>query len=243
MRNVIGFDRSRRIAGATLAIVLIVIAGPAWLGAGAAQASEVIVLRSGNATPGNPDPAIRMLVGAGGAPLSLVPFTSAEFDAACAGPNAIVTTGFSSWLPQLACDPDAQWIGIDAFNTPASALYCYEFEVETCCIEYAALSFCWATDDALGDPAAWGGGNPDGVYLNGVAVSPSIFGGSYAAETIAPTTDVTGLLQCGTNRLQIYNRDAGFVVSGVLFSATLDIRECTVPVDASSWGAIKSLYR
>lgn len=234
----ISFKRSERLVLSALAVAALQIA----IGFGAALANEVIVLRSGNAAPGNPDPNITMLVGSGGAPLSAAPFTAAEFDAACSGPNAIVTPGFSAWLQHLPCDPQAQWIGIDAFNTPASALYCYEFQVETCCIELAMLNFCWATDDALGDPAAWGGGNPDGVYLNGVAVNPSIFGGNYAAETVA-AADVTSLLQCGTNRLQIYNRDAGFVVSGVIFSATLDIRECTVPVDQSSWGAIKSLYR
>ena len=232
------FTDSRQRVFRALALVAILL--PA--GVGGAAANEVITLRRGHAAPGNTGTNNTLLVGSGGAPLSAAPFTAAEFDAACNGPDAIVTPGYPAWLQHLPCDPQAQWIGIDASNTPASALYCYEFEVETCCIEFAMLNFCWATDDALGDPAAWGGGNPDGVYLNGVAVNPSIFGGNYAAETLA-AAEVTSLLHCGTNRLQIYNRDAGFVVSGVIFSATLDIRECTVPVDESSWGAIKSLYR
>jgi hypothetical protein len=132
--------------------------------------------------------------------------------------------------------------GIDALNSPGSALYCQSFDIQTCCIESATLSFCWSADDNLGD-ALYGGANPDGVYLNGVAVSPSITGGSYATETQVGPVDVTSLVQCGVNQLQVYNRDAGFAVSGVIYSATLDITECASPVEGSSWGNIKALYR
>jgi len=203
--------------------------------------AETIVLRSGNAPLGNADPLIRMSPGGGGTPLSSDPFTEDYFNRACAGPNSIVCQPHGAWLQQLSCDPDARWIGVDAEATPASALYCHVFEVESCCIEQARLDFCWVTDDALGD-TGFGGGNPDGVYVNGVAVSPSITGGSYATESLV-SVDVTGLVHCGTNELHVYNRDAGFVVSGVMFSATFELTECATPVESSSWGVIKSLYR
>jgi hypothetical protein len=212
------------------------------LSAGTAAANEVVVLRSGNAAVGLPDPFITMLVGGGAAPLSSAPFTSADFDLACSTTSAFVAQPHPAWLPSLPCDPLAQWVGTDPVATPASALYCYSFNLETCCIEHATLSFCWATDDILGDPAG-SGPNPDGVYLNGVPVSPSIFGGNYAAQTQAPLTDVTNLLRCGPNRLEVYNRDLGFIVSGVIFSATIDVAGCATPAQSPSWGVIKSLYR
>ncbi len=215
--------------------------GLLWLGD--ASAAELITLRSGNALPGNPDPQISLLLGTGGAALSANPFTSADFAAACGPRSAVViTTPIGPWLQQLACDPLARWVGTDALATPASGLYCQNFDVETCCIESAVLSFCFSTDDALGD-GIYGGPNLDGVYLNGVAVTPSINTGSYATETQVGPVDVTGLIACGSNQLQVYNRDAALVVSGVIYSATIDITECAVPTEDSSFGSVKSLYR
>ncbi len=212
------------------------------IGGAREAAAELVTLRSGNAAVGNPDPQINMLVGLGATPLSANPFTAADFDSACAGRSAIVCTPHPAWLQQLPCDPLAQWIGTDPFATPASALYCQPFDVQTCCIESATLNFCFSTDDALGD-GIYGGPNLDGVYLNGVAVTPSINTGSYATETQSGATDVTALIACGSNQLQVYNRDAGFVVSGVIYSATIDITECSVPTESSNFSNVKSLYR
>lgn len=212
------------------------------LNVGPAAANEVLVLRSGNAAIGLPDPLVTMLVGPGGAPLSAAPFTSAEFDSACSTTNAIVVQPPTPWLSSLECDPQAKWVGIDVFGTPVSALYCHNFYVETCCIDNASLSFCWVSDDNLGDASA-GGPNPDGVYLNGVPVTPSISGGNYATETQSPLTDVTRLLHCGNNRLEVYNRDIGYSVSGVMFSAKIEVVPCATPSQSSTWGTIKSLYR
>ncbi len=78
-----------------------------------AMAVETITLRSGNAPANQPDPNITMLTGTPGGALSPNPFTPADFAAACSGPNATVTVPISVWLQQLACDPLAQWIGID----------------------------------------------------------------------------------------------------------------------------------
>lgn len=234
----LGYIRSPRVSLALVALVVALVS----LGAGTAAATEVIVLRSGNAAVGNPDPYISMLAGAGGAPLSANPFTTADFDQACDTTLAIVTQPHPLWLQHLECDPVAQWIGIDPIATPGSALFCYTFRIGTECIEQANLSFCWASDDNIGD-ALGGGPNPDGVYLNGVAVSPSIFGGNYASDTVAPLTDVTSLVAPGTNRLEVYNRDLGFAVSGVIFSATLEIEACSTPAENTTWGQVKSLFQ
>lgn len=210
-------------------------------GAGSASAVEVVTLRSGNAPAGGLDPQITMLVGVGGAPLSANPFTQADFDSACTGPNAVVVFPISVWAQHLPCDPLAQWIGIDPFASPASTMFCQPFDIQTCCIQRAMLTFCWVADDVIGD-AFYGGPNPEGVYLNGVPVSPSIDGGSYANETTV-VADVTGLVHCGLNRLEVYDRDAGFSVSGVMYSATIEVEECVTSTETSSWGAIKSMYR
>jgi hypothetical protein len=208
----------------------------------AAAATEVVVLRSGNAAIGFPDPYINVMAGSCGIPLSPNPFTAADFDAACAGHSAMVVAPYPGiWLPQLDCDPQAQWIGIDMNLTAASALYCYNFNIETCCIDHASLQICWAADDTIGD-AVYGGPNPDGVYLNGTAVSPSISGGSYATESQAGPVDVTSLVHCGSNQLVIYDRDAGCGISGLIFSAQIDIDECITPTGTSDWSTIKALY-
>lgn len=236
------FRNAARPAVLVLSSVLVLSALSMVMIPDAAEAVETITLRSGNAPANQPDPSITMLTGTPGGALLPNPFTASDFAAACSGPNATVTVPISVWLQQLACDPMAQWIGIDWQNSPGSALYCQSFDIQTCCIESATLSFCWSADDNLGD-ALYGGANPDGVYLNGVAVSPSITGGNYAAETQAGPVDVTSLVQCGINQLQVYNRDAGFAVSGVIYTATLDIIECMSPAEDSSWSSIKALYK
>lgn len=204
--------------------------------------AEFVNLHSGNGPANSPDPLISVLIGSGGAPLSAAPFTTSDFAAACGGQNAMVVVPISVWAQGLPCDPNAQWVGIDMYSTPASALYCQGFDVETCCIESATLNFCWVTDDGLGD-ALYGGSNPAGVYLNGIAVSPSIDGGNYGTETFSGPIDVTSLVHCGGNELQVYNRDAGYVVSGVMYSATIDIIECSTATEEASWSLVKPLYR
>jgi hypothetical protein len=224
-------------------IALALIASVVALCAVPASANEVIVLRSGNAPAGNPDPYINMFVGTGGVPLSPNPFTASDFGQACDGPDAMVILQPPAppWAQHLDCDLEAQWIGTDILATPASALFCQPFDIQTTCIQRATLSVCWATDDVLGD-SLYGGPNPAGVYVNGVAVSPMITGGNYATQTMSLTTDVTSLVSTGTNYLQIYNRDVAFSVSGVIYSATLDITECIVPTETTTWGEVKSLF-
>jgi hypothetical protein len=54
---------------------------------------------------------------------------------------------------------------------------------------------------------------------------------------------VTGLVHCGLNEIHVYNRDAAYVVTGVMFSVTLDIAECPLKTQQSTWGAVKKMYR
>lgn len=227
---------SRRLIDSVLSTALLaaLLAAPAM--------AEVVVLRSGNAPVGNPDPQINFVGGTGGSPLSASLFTAADFQAACNGSPATVINPHPAWLQSLACDPQAKWIGVDPSGTPTSAIYCQAFQVHTCCIQSAIMSFCWAGDDAIGD-GIYGGPNLDGVYINGVAVTPSINTGSYALQTQVGGVDVTSLLHCGTNYLQIYNRDAAFAISGIIYNATFDITECITPAIPTTFSGIKALYR
>jgi hypothetical protein len=206
----------------------------------AAQAGALtLTLRSGGAPAGSPDPLVKQYVVAStcsaGYPTA---FTNAEFTAALSAPPAIVLSYVHpAWIPGITCDPLAKWIGTDPNATPMSVLYALEFNVpDPCCIQTAKLDFCWAQDDVLGDTV-----NPDGLFLNQTPL-PAVSGGSYATESMVGGIDITNILHCGTNTLHIYNRDLACAVSGVLFSATLSINECTVPVTPSTWSNVKSLF-
>ena len=224
----------RSMSGLLLTVVLAAAAfAPAF--------SETINLRSGGGYAfGQNDPAWTYLSGSPGAALSGSPFTAADFAAALSGPQSVVVPPYGgAWLSSLACDAQAQWISVDANAGPATALYGHSFNVETCCITKATLSFCWASDDNIGDQL-FGGGNPMGVYLNGVALP--FTGGSYATEN-SGSVDVTSLLHCARNEIFVYNRDAAYVVTGAMFSIQIDIIGCPVKTESSTWGSIKAFYR
>ena len=206
-----------------------------------AHATETIVLRSGGGYAfGANDPAWQYSAGPPTLPLSALPFTAADFNLALAGPPSVVVPPYGGfWLPSLQCDPVAQWISTTSNAGPNSALFGQIFGVKTCCVSHATLTFCWAADDYLGDPAG-GGPNPSGVYLNGNPLP--ISGGNYATEN-SVTVDVTGLLHCGANQLHVYDRDGAATVSGTMFSAFLSIEECPVPTKPETWGGLKATYR
>lgn len=207
-----------------------------------AALSETITLNSGGGYAfGQNDPQWRYLGGTATNPLSGAPFTGGDFAAALSGPQSVVVAPYGSfWLASLACDPQAQWISVDANRGPQTALFGTRFTVETCCVARATLTFCWAADDNIGDQL-YGGANPMGVYYNGNVLP--ITGGSYATENSA-VVDVTGMVVCDKlNSIFVYNRDAAAVVSGTMFSITLDIIECAVKTEQSTWGSIKALYR
>ncbi len=203
--------------------------------------SETINMRSGGGYAyGQNDPAWTYLAGPAGVALSASPFTAADFAGALSGPMSVVVPPYGAfWLASLSCDPLAQWISVDAAAGPATALYGQSFGVQTCCITKATLNFCWASDDNIGDQL-YGGANPMGVYLNGVALP--FTGGSYATESTG-SVDVAGLIHCGRNEIHVYNRDAAYVVTGAMFSVNIEIVGCPVRTEQSTWGSIKALYR
>jgi hypothetical protein len=224
--------RGALVRALTVSLILLVF--------GAAAEAATITIRSGNAPINQPDPLVHFLAeptGQCGVGFAAA-FTAADFTAADTGPSAYVITNFLPWVASLACDPQAQWITPFSDLTARSALFAQDFTVpEPCCIQHATLTFCWAQDDWLGDLDTF---INQGVYLNGTALP--ISGGSYAAET-SVVVDVTGVLHCGVNTLYVYNRDAGCAISGVIYSATFQIDECTVSTEPGSWGRGKSLYR
>ena len=199
-----------------------------------------ITLRSGNGVIGNPDAVVKFNAVASGS--CGVGFAAAvglgDFAAAQGGVPAFVVPPFGPWLHHLTCDSLAQWNSINANSTPLSALYAYTFFIPApCCFTRATLDFCWVADDALGDAI-----NPAGVYLNGVPI-PAIAGGNYATEMSVNGIDVLPMLQCGQNTLYVYDRDIACVVSGVMFSATINAKDCFTAAQPSTWCGIKSLYR
>jgi hypothetical protein len=218
----------------------------AFLVAGASDSRAAsIVLRSGSVAPPAPDPVITYLIEPSGvcaAPFAAA-FTPADFAAADAGPAAWSLPAHSAWTTKLWCDPQTNWISTAPGWPPYSALYSVPFNVPVpapCCIQSATLDFCWMADDALGDPASFGGPNPLGVYLNGVGLP--IAGGDFTtAQRII--VDITALLHCGENRLYVYNRDLGCAITGANFSATINYNECVTPAHKKSWGAVRALYR
>lgn len=199
-----------------------------------------LVLRSGNAPQGSPDPLVSRFdlatscgVGWG------APFSGAEFAAAGAGPPAIVLSFIHpAWGQSLACDPLAQWVGVAPNADPLSTLFAQDFFVpDTCCYQSATLDFCWMADDGLGDAI-----NPAGVYINGQPLA-SITGGNFATPTTVSGIDILPLLRCGRNTLYVYDRDLGCAVSGAIWTAQLRLVECITPARTSSWGGVKATYR
>jgi hypothetical protein len=212
-----------------------------FLGGVVGANAETITLRSGQAAIGQLDPTFKISAGLPNLPLSNAAFTGDDFADVLAGPPARIVSATPTWVRPLSCDPLPQWIAVSTASIPRSALYGCEFEVAACCIESATLTVCYAADDYLGDYPT--GPNPAGVYLNSAPVTPIIGGGSFAAETSTGPVDITEMLQCGTNTFFMYARDVNAFVSGVIFSATIQIAECTVRTEATTWSRVKALYR
>lgn len=182
-------------------------------------------------------------------PILAVPFGPIHFDAACSGPPAVVVDPEPyTWTPTLPCDPDARWIASDIISGPGSdcygkrqsVLYCAEFASPGNCTVADSIVVCWAVDDYLGDPPAFPGPNPGGVYVNGTDLGPAFSGLGASPEHIAVAYNVP--LLAGTNRLQIYQRDAGCGVAGLILSARIYTCE-SVPAESRTWGEIKAWYR
>ncbi|MBK8974653.1 MAG: hypothetical protein IPM29_01880 [Planctomycetes bacterium] len=158
-------------------------------------------------------------------PLQATPFDPSTFSSACAGSPAAAVTSTNSWLPSLPSDPAARWISVDPVRTPRSTLFCQPFWIPSCALHAATLRFWFAADDQLGDP---NGPNPIGVYLNGQPIA-GFSGGNYSSETSLFHGNVAPYLAPGINHLQVYQRDLGASLGGVIYAAELTVVPCVSP--------------
>jgi len=177
-------------------------------------------------------------------PILPTAFTAADFDSACSGPLAAIVDAYPLWAPDLPCDPDARWIANSVepgscYGSSLSVLYCAPFSSD--CAMADSVVVCWEVDDYLGDPAGLPGPNPDGIYINGVTLGPQFDGGSRLTPTTAVAYNVP--LNTGLNSFEVYQRDGGCAVAGIILSAKVYTHCGTTPVQEGTWGSIKSLYR
>ncbi len=103
------------------------------------------------------------------------------------------------------------------YGLPGSCLYAVPFFVNTANATGGIINLEFAVDDNGGD-LIFGGGNPDFMYINGANTGYS--GGNYASSTFH--SQFIPFSQ-GWNTLYFYQRDAGILVSGLIFSATIDV--------------------
>ncbi|MBL8764962.1 MAG: hypothetical protein JNM07_11895 [Phycisphaerae bacterium] len=204
--------------------------------------AETIVVRSGQ-VGGNPglvgqaDDIVTYLPNnpPGGA-ISPNPFTAADFAGAVSGAAATVIQPYPVWASGLS-DTQARWINwsMDAagYGSPGSALYAVPFYVNTTGITQATISLEIAVDDGFGD-WLYGGGNPDGLYVNGNSTGCQV--GNYSTPSFF-FGNITTSVTTGQNYLYFYQRDAGVLVSGLIFSATIDVQGIPTPPAAGMAGA------
>jgi len=225
--------------------------------AGAAANAETIVLRSGQVggvpgSAGQADDIVRYLPNnPPGAAISPTPFTPADFAGAAGGPSAVVINPHPAWTPGLPADPLARWINFHAdqqvqpdgtvggtgWGSPGSCLYAVPFYVNTIGATGGNLTMNFAVDDGGGD-TIWGGGNPAFLYVNGV--STGYTGGNYGAQTTH--TQFIPFSQ-GWNTLYLYQRDAGVLVSGTIFSITIDVVPAPGAAAALGLGGLMAVRR
>lgn len=225
---------SKLCSVARVALVSAIVIGAT----GHAASAEVITLRSGQVgglpgVAGQTDDIVTYLPNnpPGGA-ISASPFTAADFTGAATGPSATVINAHPAWTPGIS-DTQARWINFAAdqqvqpdgsvggtgYGLPGSSLYAIPFFVTTANATGGFMSIEYAVDDVGGDWfAPYLGGNPNTLYINGVALPHQ--GGNYAASTFYSTSLSFGP---GWNYLYLYQRDAGILVSGAIFSITIDV--------------------
>ena len=187
-----------------LAFSFVLLALPA-----AAQA-PAILLKSGNAAPGQSDPLLTYLPGPATSGFG-AQFTTNDFASARTGPQAAVRNtiagGWPSFVPQ---DPTALWV--DTAGSSSSALYAIPFNIGAP-LASAVLTMQFSADDFLGDATI------AGVYVNEQPLpGTNNVGGYYFVETIQ--RDIGPLLVQGQNWLYVYLRNTGGQ-GGLLFSARI----------------------
>jgi MYXO-CTERM domain-containing protein len=216
--------------------------------AGPAAANQIITLRSGQVgglpgLVGQPDDIVTCLAGGAGVPLSNSPFTAADFSGAVSGGPAHVIAPYTPfWVPGIS-DPQARWINfnVDAtgYGTAGSCLYAVPFFINPGPITSATLNLEYAVDDVLGD-SGFGGPNTDGLYINGIATGYSGGGYSPASTTFQ---NITSMVTPGWNYMYLYQRDAGVAVSGIIFSARIDVAPAPGPAALLGLGGLVAARR
>jgi hypothetical protein len=189
---------------------------------------QTIVLRSGQVgsgpgLPGQVDSNVKrtFAVETTGAPLSPTLFTPSWFFPAPTAPAFVIKPFLPFWTPDLPCDPEARWINWENdASFSGSTLYEIPFNIVPTAYQKVTLELCWAVDDGLGDLYT-GEPNPIGLYINGAPTTPTVSGGNYGAQTVVSNIDITSLVNSGANSMYFYQRDAGLLVSGIIFSAKI----------------------
>ncbi|HEX5050907.1 MAG TPA: hypothetical protein VFZ65_03965, partial [Planctomycetota bacterium] len=148
-------------------------------------------------------------------------FNAAFFAAAAASPQLAVEVSYPAWLVALPADAASRWLS-PASGSSANFVLTQTFTIPASVIDYASLEFTFAVDDFLGDPT---GPNHWGVFLNGHEVN-GMHGSGHSAQQQLLAGGVGGLLAPGPNLLQVYCRDTGGTVSGVIYRARIRYWPC-----------------
>ena len=221
--------------------------GVALLTTAVAPAIETITVRSGQSgaapgAPGAPDDVVTFNPwgNPGGAPVLNSAFALGDFTATDGGPSAAVISPVGAWMGGAVAplsDPLARWIGIAATDLPGlpqvgaagSALYSVPFTIQSQAFTKVVLCIEGGVDDSLGDSINGDSPNLEGLYVNGLAVPSSLTSVLFNTGTfnfaVASThvVDITNSVLPGPNRFYLYQRDLGFGVSGIIFSATIKV--------------------
>ena len=184
------------------------------------ELAQVITLRSGNGTTGQPDAAVRMLVGPSDSPFA-TGFTPADFLAARNGAAPIIIDNNPAWIASLPSDSLAKWVNdVGTSSGGSTGLYAIDFNVPGAVVD-AQMTFRYAVDNVLG------GGADQGVFLNGQPLSGNTTGGDYASEFTFTRTDIGPMLQPGLNTLYVNAADLGSP-GALIFSATITTAGCSM---------------
>ncbi len=177
--------------------------------------AEQIILRSGNGSVGQRDSQINMLLGPADYYFSNT-FTSTDFTNARNGVDAYIISNHSAWISALSGDSSSKWIStsFSGAGEGGTALYAIDFTI-TQPLTSATFKMNYAVDNLLG------GNGQEGIFINGIAVSGTGGIGSFAGEYTIGTTNITSLLNVGTNTLYINSVDVGGP-GGLLFRAEIN---------------------
>ncbi|TWT43158.1 hypothetical protein [Botrimarina hoheduenensis] len=216
----------------------------ALLPAAVAPGLETITVRSGQSlglpgAPGALDDSVSYNPwgNPGGSPVLATAFTPADFAATTSGPSAVVISPVSPWMGGAVAplsDPLARWINfresfIGQTGAPGSALYSVPFTIQSQSFSQVLLCIEGGVDDTLGDSFSGDSPNLEGLYVNGIAVPSSLttinlnFGTFNFAQASTHTVDITASVTPGLNHFYLLQRDVGFGVSGLIFSATIKV--------------------